>query len=83
MFEDQDLGIADGWSLEIRPIRELVGPDCVVAEVRFLMPHAPHDLLGSGHRFRMVGGSVGKGVMVDRELTLPQRVSEFELALIG
>ena len=83
VFEEQDMAVADAWSVVVRVLRELDGPRCVVADVAFLMDHAPHELLSPGHRFRMVGGSCGKGVMMERQLALPERVSEFELALIG
>jgi hypothetical protein len=73
------------WSLRIAEASELRGGEAVEVRVTFVMPDAPHDLLREGERFELLEGRkvVAKGVVVSETVSVPDRLNEFELALLG
>ncbi len=46
----------EAWSLVVEPVEAALGPNCVVANVRFLVPDAPAYLLATGNRFELYEG---------------------------
>jgi hypothetical protein len=76
---------AEAWSLRITAAAELNGPEVLDARVHFLADAAPHELLKEGERFELLEGRkiVAKGVVLPDTLCVPERITEFELALLG
>jgi hypothetical protein len=73
------------WSLRVTDIRPLHGPDVIRAKVQFLLEDAPTPLLSEGERFELLEGErvVAKGIVLPARVTVPERISDFELALLG
>ncbi len=55
-FDDDLNWPAEGWTLVVRPIKRFSRGQLVFAEVEFLVPDAPHDLLRNGARFQLFDG---------------------------
>ncbi len=73
------------WSLRIADASALHGAEVIDARIQFLSPEGPKDLLKEGERFELMEGRkvVAKGVVLPLAVRLPERISEFELALLG
>lgn len=84
-FESDAARSRGTWSLRILDARQLHGPEVLDAQVAFAMADAPHDLLQEGERFELLEGPrvVAKAVVLPPEVQPPERISEFELALLG
>ena len=84
-FESDAVASRGWWSLRIIDARQLHGSEVLDARVAFVMPEAPHDLLKEGERFELLEGPrvVAKAVVLPTAIEPPDRISEFELALLG
>ncbi len=73
------------WSLRIIQCKPLRGAEVIDANIEFVMPGAPHDLLKEGERFEIVEGRkvVAKGVVMPSSLTPPGQITDFDVALLG
>ena len=84
-LESDPQALKGWWSVRLSDVTELRGPEVIAARAAFVVPEAPHDLLSPGERFELLEGHkvVAKGVVLPESLNLPQRVTDFELALLG
>lgn len=84
-LESDPSGAAITWSLRIVRSVALRGPECILAQVRFVVDEAPHHLLREGERFELQEGArvVAKGVVLPASVQVPPVVNDFELALLG
>ena len=74
------------WSIRLRDVRQLNGPECVQADIEFLVPdHAPQELMEAGNRFMIFEGHkiVANGVLLSAALDVPASVDAFHMALLG
>jgi len=73
------------WSVRVIQAKSLRGAELIDAEIQFVMPNAPHDLLKEGERFEFVEGRkvVAKGVVMPSSLAPPSEISDFDVALLG
>lgn len=85
-FEDDENWPREAWSVALRLIRRF-GDRHVLAEVSFLADdaQAPVRLLRRGSRFELLEGQrrVAKGIVVDSSVEVPDRITDFESALLG
>src|SRR5688572_11458140 len=68
------------WSLRIVQAKPLRGAEVIDANIQFLFPDAPHDLLREGERFELTEGRkvVAKGVVLPPSLASPSQISDFD-----
>jgi hypothetical protein len=73
------------WSLRIVRAKPLRGSEVIDANIQFIMPDAPHDILKEGERFELTEGRrvVAKGVVLPSSLASPGQISDFDVALLG
>lgn len=74
------------WSIVVDPVRSVGDQNlAILAEVQFLMPEAPSELLTEGARFELCEGYrvVAKGVVLPESIAVPQQIDEFALSLMG
>ncbi len=84
-FENDPGEALGAWSLRIFSAVEFQEGEVIDARVGFLVDEAPHELLKEGERFEFLEGRkvVAKGVVLPEAVEAPQRISDFELALLG
>ena len=83
---ESDVSATQGhWSVVLRDVVHLRGPECIRADVRFLTQDAPDSLLNEGERFELLEGKrvVAKGVVLPSRIQTPGTINDFELALLG
>lgn len=84
-FEEDEKWPESAWSLTVDFLRKFDDPRLLLAEVAFLVQEAPHQLLHDGSRFTLLEGRrfVAKGVILASRVAVPEKLTEFECALIG
>jgi hypothetical protein len=85
IFEADRAATLGTWSLRILEASELHGGEVVEARIAFLAPEAPQQLLQEGARFELAEGAkvVARGIVLPQTIRVPQRMNDFELALLG
>lgn len=86
-FEDsRDRWPDEAWSVIVESIQSFGDrPFATLAEVSFLSPQAPAELLTTGARFELCEGPrvVAKGVILPSKIAIPPQIDEFSLSLLG
>ena len=72
-FEDDEHWPHVAWSVAVELDRPLGDGRQWVANIRFLSPNAPAQLLSEGNRFELLEGRrrTGKGVILPRQVDIP------------
>ena len=84
-FEEDTASAQGDWSLVVESEKRFKDPRFLLANVRFLVDAAPHQLLHSGSRFELFEGRkrVAKGIVLPPTIPVPEEISALEAALIG
>ncbi|HZL35314.1 MAG TPA: hypothetical protein VFC78_08390 [Tepidisphaeraceae bacterium] len=84
-FEEDENWPDSGWSLVVDFVRRFGDSRLTLADVRFLADGAPSHLIHDGSRFELFEGRqrVAKGIILAATLPIPEKITEFEAALIG